>query len=137
MKKYIIYSRFKYWLFEKHWSGWKIRQCNAKGKPTGSLLTVTKVKLFGKSLLGLSKWVDPGRIRKITDDDHIRGNRDAKVTIIEFSDFECPACGATYPILKAVMEQYGDKVRMVYQHFPLSQHPRALPAASFPPPWMA
>ena len=66
----------------------------------------------------------------VTNDDHIRGNPNAPVTIIEFSDFECPFCSRFHPTLKRVLAEYGDQVRWVYRHFPLSQiHPQATAAA--------
>lgn len=55
-----------------------------------------------------------------------KGNADATVTIVEFSDFQCPACKATYPLVKEVMAQFDGKVELVYRHFPLdSVHPNA------------
>jgi len=61
--------------------------------------------------------------------DHIKGGKNAKVTLIEYSDFECPFCGRFYPTLKQALSEYGDDIRVVYRHFPLSFHPEALPAA--------
>lgn len=65
----------------------------------------------------------------VTSDDHIRGGKNAKVTIVEYSDFECPFCGAAHPTVKQVMDTYGDQVRLVYRHYPLSFHPQAQKAA--------
>ena len=61
--------------------------------------------------------------------DHIRGNKKASVTLVEYSDFECPFCGRFYPTIKQVEKDYGSKVRIVYRHYPLSFHPQAQPAA--------
>lgn len=70
-----------------------------------------------------------GNFRLPDESDHVRGNPDAKVTIIEFSDFECPFCARLHPSLKRLTEE-NDDVRWVYRHFPLSQiHSRALGAA--------
>lgn len=57
------------------------------------------------------------------------GPAEAKVTIVEFSDFECPACKAVQPALDEVLNKYKDKVRFVYREFPLTQHTLALGAA--------
>ena len=63
-------------------------------------------------------------------DDHIRGNPNAKVTLVEFSDFECPFCSRFHPTMLQALEEYGDQVRWVYKHFPLDAiHPQARPAA--------
>jgi len=61
--------------------------------------------------------------------DHILGNKNAKVTIVEYSDFECPFCQTFHPTMKQIMDKYGKDVRLVYRHFPLSFHPQAIPAA--------
>lgn len=61
--------------------------------------------------------------------DHIKGGENAKVTLIEYSDFECPFCGRFAPTVKQALDEYGDDIRVVYRHFPLSFHPQAQPAA--------
>ena len=58
-----------------------------------------------------------------------RGPKDAPVTIVEFSDFECPYCGAAHDTVEQVMSTYPGKVRLVYRQFPLSFHPHAAKAA--------
>src|SRR5581483_190972 len=52
-----------------------------------------------------------------------------KVTIIEFADFQCPACGQAHPALKQILEEYKGKVTFIYRHFPLPQHQNAILAA--------
>ncbi len=67
---------------------------------------------------------------KITNSDHVLGSSRAKVTMVEFSDFQCPYCGKFAATVKKLMTDYKDKVRLVYRHFPLdSIHPNARPAA--------
>jgi protein-disulfide isomerase len=62
--------------------------------------------------------------------DHIAGNAEAPITLLEYGDFECPACGQAYPVIKAVQEQLGDRLCFVFRHFPLSNvHPHAESAA--------
>jgi protein-disulfide isomerase len=69
-------------------------------------------------------------IPEVTEEDHIRGNEDAAITIVEYSDIECPFCGRFHTTMQQVMDTYGDDVRWVYRHFPLeSIHPNARPAA--------
>ena len=58
-----------------------------------------------------------------------KGPVGAPVTIVEFSDFECPFCGRIVPTLKQVEEAYGDQVRVVFRQFPLNIHPHAQKAA--------
>ncbi len=59
----------------------------------------------------------------------VLGDPHALVTIVEFSDFQCPFCGRVEPTLKAVRDKYGDKVRLVWKNEPLPFHPAAEPAA--------
>ncbi len=66
----------------------------------------------------------------IASDDPFKGPGSAKVTLVEFSDFQCPACGAAYPTLKTLSGEYSDRVKFVYRDFPLTQiHPYAQKAA--------
>lgn len=58
-------------------------------------------------------------------DGPVKGKKDAKVTIVEFSDFECPSCRAVHPVLEALVNKYPNDVRVVFLNFPLSQHPYA------------
>jgi protein-disulfide isomerase len=63
------------------------------------------------------------------DDDPSRGDVNARVTIVEFTDFQCPACAAMNPVLEEVLKSYGSKVRFVVRDFPLDQHENARKAA--------
>lgn len=59
-------------------------------------------------------------------DDWVKGNPQAEVTLIEYGDFQCPSCGAFYPIVKTLSEEFGENVQFVYRNFPLrSVHPWA------------
>jgi protein-disulfide isomerase len=58
---------------------------------------------------------------EITDIDHVKGAIDAKVTIVEWSDFQCPACKVYYPVLNTLIKDFPEDVRVVYRHFPLQQ----------------
>lgn len=67
-----------------------------------------------------------GEVDPITDDDLVRGNRDAEIALIEWSDLECPFCSQFHPTAKKIVEEYDGKVMWVYRHFPLTSiHPKA------------
>ncbi len=69
---------------------------------------------------------DATKIAAVTSADHIRGNTNAPITMIEYSDFECPFCLQFHSTLSQVLTDYKDKVRLVYREFPLrSIHPQA------------
>jgi len=71
-----------------------------------------------------------GDFRPINDEDHIRGPADATITLLEYSDLECPFCKQFHPTVERLLEEYPDDVRWVYRHFPLEQlHPNARGAA--------
>jgi Na+/H+ antiporter NhaA len=62
--------------------------------------------------------------------DHVRGADDAPVTIVEYADFECPYCGRAEPALRDLVSEFGDDIRYVFRHLPLSDvHPHAQLAA--------
>jgi protein-disulfide isomerase len=64
------------------------------------------------------------------DRDHIQGPADAAVTLVEYGDYECPYCGAAYPILKEVQARMGERLRFVFRNFPIvTSHPHAEQAA--------
>lgn len=65
----------------------------------------------------------------ITKDDHIRGNSNANITLVEFSDFQCPFCEKQYQTLKQLQKEYPKEIRLVYKHFPLGFHQYAQKAA--------
>lgn len=60
---------------------------------------------------------------------HGQGPMDAKVTVVEFGDYECPACKAAQPIVDQVLSEYKDKIRYVFRNYPLSGHQYAFGAA--------
>lgn len=65
----------------------------------------------------------------IKSDDHIRGAKKPKVYLVEYSDFQCPFCQRHFPTLQKVLKDYGNKVALVYRHYPLSFHQNAQIAA--------
>ena len=60
---------------------------------------------------------------------HIKGNPEAAVKLVEYSDFQCPACAAFQPYVNEILDVYGEAISFEYKHFPLPMHPMAEPAA--------
>jgi protein-disulfide isomerase len=72
----------------------------------------------------------PHLVLPVGERDHGQGPADAPVTLLEYGDFECPYCGQAYPIVKAIQERLGDRLRFVFRNFPLANaHPHAEHAA--------
>ncbi len=63
-------------------------------------------------------------------DDHVRGSEHARVTVLEYGDFECPSCKLAAPVASLLLERYPNRLRFIYRHFPIEDaHPHALRAA--------
>lgn len=87
------------------------------------------VVVIGASVV-YSKQVGEKANEGVVVETHVKGNPDAETVLVEYSDFQCPACGQFYPYVKEVLEEYGGSLRFEYRHFPLVNiHPQALPAA--------
>jgi protein-disulfide isomerase len=79
----------------------------------------------GPSTVGGGMLAEP-----VSSADWIKGDPNAAVTLVEYSDLQCPACRAAQPAVQEVLKQYGDKIRFVYRHYPLTAiHPNAPLAA--------
>src|SRR5712664_3012729 len=62
----------------------------------------------------------------IGERDHIEGPSDARMVLVEYGDYQCPYCGAAYPIVKKVQKELGTKLRFVFRNFPITtSHPQA------------
>jgi protein-disulfide isomerase len=74
--------------------------------------------------------VPAGAQTLVRDDSHrISTAADGKVTVVEFLDFECEACGAAYPGVERLREEYGDRITYVVRYFPIASHPNAYNSA--------
>ena len=66
----------------------------------------------------------------ISPEDHVQGAESARVTLVEYGDYECPHCGRAYPIVKRLQKHFAEGLRLAFRNFPLSEmHPNAEPAA--------
>lgn len=73
--------------------------------------------------------LEPPRLTIAVEGHASKGDKDALIQLVEFSDFECPFCARAHPTIQQVLSAYGDKIRFVYRHYPLPNHPNAKPAA--------
>lgn len=65
----------------------------------------------------------------IGENPHVKGAENPSVTIVEFGDFQCPACAASFPVTQELEKEYAGKVKFIFRHFPLAQHENAYDAA--------
>lgn len=66
---------------------------------------------------------------EVSAEDHVRGDENAAITIVEFSDLQCPYCASFHTTMKQVIDNYEGQVKWVYKHFPIASHPYAQEAA--------
>src|SRR5438046_2902008 len=72
----------------------------------------------------------PGLTLPVSERDHAQGPTDAPLTLVEYGDYQCPYCGAAYPVVKRLQKSVGKELRFVFRNFPLTQmHPFAMVAA--------
>src|ERR1700719_265879 len=72
----------------------------------------------------------PSLTLPVSERDHVQGPTDAPLTLVEYGDYQCPYCGAAYPVVKRLQKTLGKKLRFVFRNFPLTQaHPYAMIAA--------
>ncbi len=101
----------------------------------GGFILGMAVLLIGLAKLGASPSVGGAKVGSnlsvaASDSDWSKGSKTAPHTIVEYSDFQCPACNSYFPLLKRLAEEHGNEVRVIYRHFPLDQiHPNARAAA--------
>jgi len=69
---------------------------------------------------------EPSALSGVSLSDWVKGNSESKIVLVEYSDFQCPACGAYHPVVQQLVREFGNDVAFVYRHFPLRQiHPNA------------
>ena len=67
---------------------------------------------------------------RVNKTDHLHGNLDAPIELVEYGDYQCPHCGRAYPILKSIQRKLGNKLKFIFRNFPLAEmHPDATRAA--------
>ena len=102
---------------------WAIIAVIVIGSIFGIIKLASKSQTAGSDNLAIT-------VSAINDNENTKGDKEALAALIEYSDFQCPACGSYYPILKKVTEDLSAKVRFAYRHFPLPQHKNAKLAAT-------
>jgi len=111
----------------------KSEQSNKAKKAIGFFIAIILIVFLGSKLyktLAASVSESTKVSMTVLDSDRVRGNKDAKVALIEYSDFQCPACGVYYTILKDLEKSYPNDLKIIYRNFPLTQlHKNAMLAA--------
>lgn len=79
----------------------------------------------------LEESFDKPLVAEIRSDEAMRGPKDAPITLVEYSDFQCPFCSRGYETVQALMKKYDGKIRFVYKHLPLSFHEQAMISAQY------
>jgi protein-disulfide isomerase len=92
------------------------------------ILTIITIVLFGGAIV-YSQNANEKNNQGVVVVDHIKGNPAASVTLVEYSDFQCPACASFQPIVNELLAQYGSQIKFEYKHFPLPIHNFAQQAA--------
>lgn len=85
------------------------------------IVGIIAVVLIGGSIR-YSSGVGEKNNEGITFSPHLKGNTDSSIKLVEYSDLQCPACAQMEPIVKDVLDQYGDQISFEYKHFPLPMH---------------
>ncbi|KKS38311.1 MAG: hypothetical protein A3G49_06180 [Candidatus Sungbacteria bacterium RIFCSPLOWO2_12_FULL_41_11] len=113
-----------------------IRQSNNKRIAKRVILWLLVAVGIGLASFGMVKLVKisptattASLVLAVSDNDWFKGAKDAQVVLVEYSDFQCPACKAYYPFLKKLNADFEGKIKFIYRHFPLPQHKNAKIAA--------
>ena len=113
----------------------KMKEMNAPVKEAGGSMVFTAIAVLillgGLAVIYFAFFAPlPGLdVSSLERGGHTKGSADAKVSIVEFSDFQCPACGAFYPTMNRITSEFPENVKVTYRHFPLRQHQYAQKAA--------
>ncbi len=95
----------------------------------GVALIVVGIVVFG---IFKMSGTDPSKLsltEAVSASDHVEGNAQAKVVLVEYGDYQCPACGAYHPLLQQLLKDEAGKYAFVFRNFPLPQHQNALSSA--------
>ena len=100
----------------------------------GLIVIILGGTVFALAKLPKKEIASPGQgqvvqLATITAADWVAGNKESAVTLVEYSDFQCPACAAYYPLIKKMLKENSQDFQFVYRHFPLRQHAQAKDAA--------
>lgn len=80
--------------------------------------------------MSMTEWAAELTLPVSDERDHVQGSPDAPLTLLEYGDYQCPYCGAAYPIVKEVQTRLGERLRFVFRNFPITtSHPHAEHAA--------
>lgn len=93
------------------------------------IIIVSVIAIFLGVVFFAKQGDDKSSNSSVTASEHVQGEGTSGVILVEYGDFQCPACGAYYPIVKQVKEKYGDQIKFQFRNFPIvSIHPNAMSA---------
>lgn len=99
-------------------------------KATIAIVVISFLALLGGAFVLSQSESGAGTTEPLVLAEKVKGNPEGEVVVVEYSDFQCPACAAFAPVVEEMLAEYGDRVRLEYRHFPLiTAHPNARPAA--------
>lgn len=100
---------------------------------TGGIIALVALLIIAFIVSNQNNTIDPASfadVETFDDQAHQLGNLESDIRLVEYSDFQCPACKAAEPTVKSIVETFGDQMVLEYRHFPLSSiHPNAEAAA--------
>lgn len=98
-----------------------------------TIVAITVIALIGLGSVASSKTQEKesrkNEIFAINEKDWVYSKNNSKVTLIEYLDFQCPACANTFPMVSKIKEEYKDKIQYVVRHYPLPSHPYGFEAS--------
>src|ERR1035441_1152093 len=110
---------------------WVIGQLFAHGRVRHRIACARRVRRENQGVAAMSQQAHPNTLAVPPEPtDHLEGSEHARVTLVEYGDFECPSCKVAVTTPKLLLERFPNKVRFIFRHFPLQEaHPHALLAA--------
>lgn len=111
-------------------SGEEVKQLQESQRKLEAKVAELEKKIAQAPAVAARPQIDPNKVYELpVGKSPVKGPADATVTMVEFSDFQCPFCSRAVPLIDQVMQAYPKDLKFVYKEFPLPMHPNAMPAS--------